>query len=140
MLHDFNKTPQNMTGDNEFKTHDMMSFADQYDFLWYFSDPHEKYRTAIAERVIKTIKSLIKRYTTENNTTNYVDVIQDLVYNYNHTQHETIGTTPHNAITTGQTFYDEKYTSQNISQLPLGSMVRILLKLINHIILMIYLK
>lgn len=102
MQEQFGQTPRNMTGDNEFATTRMQALAGKYDFKWYFGDAHEKFRTGIAERVIRTIKNLIKRYVVQNNTTRYIDVLPDLVDNYNNTIHRTIGTTPYKAITTLQ--------------------------------------
>lgn len=42
---------------------------------------------AYAERVIRTLRSLVSRYLTHNNTDKYSDALSDLVYNYNHTLH-----------------------------------------------------
>ncbi|XP_066965644.1 uncharacterized protein [Macrobrachium rosenbergii] len=48
-------------------------------------------KTAIAERVIRTLKSKIYRYLTHNNTNKYVDILQDIVNSYNSTQHRGLG-------------------------------------------------
>lgn len=42
-------------------------------------------KACIAERVIRTLKEKIYRYFTQNNTYRYVDILQDLVNNYNGT-------------------------------------------------------
>ncbi|MCS5550871.1 MAG: transposase family protein [Gammaproteobacteria bacterium] len=47
-----------------------------------------------AERVIKTVKSKLYRYIVHNQTTRYVDVIQDLVRGYNDTYHRSIKRSP----------------------------------------------
>ena len=102
MKSDFGRTPKNMTGDQEFATTKLQALAAQYDFKWWFGDAHEKFRTGIVERVIRTIKNLIKRYLTQNNTTKYIDVLEDLIQNYNNTEHRIIRTTPYKAISTGK--------------------------------------
>ena len=123
MKSEYNKTPLNMTGDNEFATTKMQVLAAKYDFKWWFGDAHEKYRTGICERVIRTIKNLIKRYLVENDTTKYVDVLPDLVYNYNHTIHRTINTTPSDAMTTGKV--NDKRKANVIPQFEVGDKVRV---------------
>lgn len=44
-----------------------------------------------AERVIRTIKTLLYRYFHQNQTYRYVDIIQDLVENYNNRPHSSLG-------------------------------------------------
>ena len=123
MINEFNKSPTNMTGDNEFATTKMQALAAKYDFKWWFGDAHEKYRTGICERVIRTIKNLIKRYLVENNTSRYVDVLSDLVYNYNNTIHRTINTTPAFAIKSGK--IDDRRIKNKIEELNIGDIVRV---------------
>ena len=123
MRRDFGKTPETMTADNEFATTRLQDLAARYDFKWYFADPHEKYRTGVGERVIGTIKDLIKRYITQNNTTKYIDVLSDLVYNYNDTIHRATNTRPSVAIKTGQTFPQPR---NKVSPLKIGDRVRYL--------------
>lgn len=45
-----------------------------------------------AERVIRTVKTLLYRYFHQNQTYRYVEVLQDLVYNYNNRPHSSLGT------------------------------------------------
>ena len=123
MINDFNKVPINMTGDNEFATTKLQALAGKYDFKWWFGDAHEKYRTGICERVIRTIKNLIKRYLIENNTSRYVDVLSELVYNNNNTIHRTINTKPAIAIKTGK--IDDRRRKNKIEDLNIGDIVRV---------------
>jgi hypothetical protein len=53
-----------------------------------------------AERLIKTLKSKIWRYITNNNSFRYVDRLADIVHSYNHTEHSTIGMKPINVTET----------------------------------------
>ena len=119
----FNKTPVNMTGDNEFATTKLQYLAGKYDFKWYFSDPGEKNRTGIVERSIRTLRNLIKRYLTQYDTTKYIDVLDTLVYNYNHTYHRTIRKTPHEAMMSGKT--NLNYKPKEIPALKRQQKVRI---------------
>ena len=122
----FGQTPQNMTGDNEFNTRELKKLGDKYKFRWWYGEPSEKYRTGIVERVIRTIRNLIKRYLTQNDTTKYLDVLKDFVQNYNDTEHGHTRTKPRVAIKSGQTF--PKPMKKNIPILRAGDQVRILQK------------
>ncbi|XP_041355340.1 uncharacterized protein LOC121386086 [Gigantopelta aegis] len=52
---------------------------------------NEDIKSNFAERFIRTIRSLLARYTTYNNTQKYIDVLEDLVHNYNNTVHSSLG-------------------------------------------------
>ena len=51
-------------------------------------------KAAVAERVIRTLKERIWRYFTHKNTKKYIDVLQSIVYAYNHSIHTTIKMLP----------------------------------------------
>ena len=123
MKSEFDQTPLNMTADNEFATTKLQALAANFDFKWYFSDTGEKYRTGVVERVIRTIRNLIKRYQAQNNTTRYIDVLDDLVENYNNTEHRTINTKPIDAIKTGKIY--DKREPNDIGEINTGQKVRI---------------
>ena len=123
MKHTFDQTPLNMTGDNEFATTKLQALAAEYNFHWYFGDAGEKYRTGIVERVIRTLRNLIKRYQAQNNTTRYVDVLNDLVENYNNTVHRVINKKPIDALKTGKV--NDKRKEKTIPELNKGEKVRI---------------
>ena len=53
-----------------------------------------KIKATIAERFVKTIKGKMWKYMTENNTKKIIDVLDDLVNEYNNTEHLTIKMTP----------------------------------------------
>ena len=46
------------------------------------------------ERLIKTLKHKLFRYMLKNRTQRYIDVLQDVVYSYNHTVHRSLGQSP----------------------------------------------
>jgi len=47
-------------------------------------------KASFAERVIRTLKMIMTRYFTQNNTKRYIDDLQSFVYNYNNTPHRSI--------------------------------------------------
>ena len=47
-----------------------------------------------AERLIKTLKHKLFRYMLKTRTQRYIDVLQDVVYSYNHTLHRSLGQSP----------------------------------------------
>ena len=53
-----------------------------------------KNKASIAERFVKTIKGKMWKYMTENKTKKIIDVLDDLVDEYNNTEHSTIKMTP----------------------------------------------
>ena len=53
-----------------------------------------KNKASIAERFVKTIKGKMWKYMTENETKKIIDVLDDLVKEYNNTEHSTIKMTP----------------------------------------------
>ena len=122
----YNKTPQNLTADNEFDTTEIKKLASDYKFRLWYGDPYEKYRTGIVERVIRTIRNLIKRYLTQNDTTKYIDVLPDIVSNYNDTEHGHTHTRPRIALKSGQTF--PKPMKHTVPILKAGDFVRVLNK------------
>ena len=52
------------------------------------------HKAALVERFNRTLKSRIYKHFTAWNTRRYIDVLQDIVYSYNHSYHRTIGRTP----------------------------------------------
>ena len=51
-------------------------------------------KAALAERLIRTLKTKLWRYFKANNTFKYIDVLDDLMVSYNNSYHRTIKTTP----------------------------------------------
>lgn len=52
------------------------------------------HKAAVAERMIRTLKGRIEKYLWRNKTKRYIDVIQDIVDNYNKSPHRSIGMAP----------------------------------------------
>ena len=125
MQRNFGKKPEHLTADNEFATLQLQRLvAKELDGRLWLAEPHEKFRTGVVERVIRTLKNLIKRYLAQYNTTKYIDVLPTLVHNYNNTVHSTLNVTPSTAIRTGKR--NIKYPQKRIPKLKKGDKVRIL--------------
>ena len=53
-----------------------------------------EFKAAIAERFNRTLKTIMWKYFSANNTHKYVDILNTLLQKYNNTMHRTIGMTP----------------------------------------------
>ena len=95
----FGKTPENVSGDGDFEKRWFQEQFTEFGFNLHTTDSGEKFKTGMVERSIRTLRDLIKRYTSLNRTETYLNVLPDLVFNYNNTRHSRTGTTPFNAIT-----------------------------------------
>lgn len=62
------------------------------------STSHNPRSQAVVERSNGTIKRMLGRWMTENNTRKWVDALQDIVDNYNNSYHSTIRMTPKEAL------------------------------------------
>ena len=51
-------------------------------------------KAMIAERAIRTIKERIEKYLKSNKTRNWIDIVDQIVSNYNETPHKTTGYAP----------------------------------------------
>ena len=60
----------------------------------FFSTENEDIKACIAERFNRTLKTKMWKYFTKHDTVVYVDVLQDLVWSYNHTYHRSIKMAP----------------------------------------------
>ena len=53
-----------------------------------------KMKASVVERFIRTLKSRLEKYFVQNNTKRWIDVLPQLIQNYNNTPHRTIGMSP----------------------------------------------
>ena len=89
-----------ISGDSDFMINDeFIKLCKKYNIEMYPSPPNEHSgRTSIVDRVIRTVRGMLGRYFTHNNTNNWVGVIEQLVDNYNNTKHRMIGVPPRWAL------------------------------------------
>ena len=59
-------------------------------------DVNQHASLGIVDRFCRTLRGLINKYCTSHKTTKYIDVLEDLIKNYNSTYHSTIKCTPKN--------------------------------------------
>ena len=88
------------------------------------------YKAAIVERWNRTLKTKLWKYFTAKNTYKWLDVLQDIVYAYNHRKHRTIDCPPAsvdetNAMTVWRRLYGNRRTGQTRGDIRVGDLVRI---------------
>lgn len=126
------RRPKNLNTDQgkEFVNKKLEGFLSRNGIRFYTAHNVET-KASYAERVIRTLKSKLFRYMTAKNTHKYIDVLQDIVFSYNHSKHRTINEKPadvtiHNESTVRERLNKSKHlaagTSRNIL---VGDAVRI---------------
>jgi hypothetical protein len=68
--------------------------------IQFFVSQNDDIKASVVERFNRTLKTKMWKYFTHRNTYKFIDVLQDMVYSYNHTHHRTIGRSPVD-VTTG---------------------------------------
>ena len=96
----------------------------------YSTENEEK--SSIVERWIRTMKEKMWKYFTDNNTYRYIDILPDLVKDYNNTVHTSIKMTPieaskkENELTAWRNLYPDRYKIHNLQpKFSVGDEVRI---------------
>ena len=84
------RRPRTLRTDNgtEFKNRWVKQFMKNENIYAYTTKNEMK--ANFAERVIRTLKGMMYRYFLHRQTYRYIDVLQDLVYNYNHRLHSSL--------------------------------------------------
>jgi hypothetical protein len=62
--------------------------------IQFYVTQNDDIKASVVERFNRTLKVKMWKYFTHNNTYKYTDILQDMVYSYNHSYHRTIGRTP----------------------------------------------
>ena len=76
---------------------------------------HNEKQANYVEHFIKTIKSWLYRYMTENNTSRYIDILPQIVDSYNKIWHSGIRSEPINVTKQMKRFYGGKCIGLNIN-------------------------
>lgn len=79
---------------NEFTNKAVSSFLKKQSIKQEFCQSEDKACLGKGERFNKTIKGMLNKYMTANNTTKWIDVLPKIVKNYNNTEHDTIKKAP----------------------------------------------
>jgi len=86
-----NRKPRSIRSDkgSEFKNKEVRNFLSQKGIHTYYSQ--DEIKSAVVERVIRTVKSILHRYFRHKQTYRYLHVLQDFVQDYNHRPHRPLG-------------------------------------------------
>ena len=91
---------------------------DVKDLIELYSTENEE-KSSIVERWIRTMKDKMWKYFTDKKTNRYIDVLPDLVEDYNNTVHSSIKITPveaskkKNELTVWRNLYPDRYKINN---------------------------
>ena len=86
---------------------EVTSILKQYGFFKFLNDPttlNQYNSIALIEKFNKTLLNRIKKYLTYADTLNYVDVLSQLIENYNNTEYSTIQEKPINVFSNKTNF------------------------------------
>ena len=113
----------------EFKNLTFLNFL-QEQGIEYFTTENDDIKAAIVERFNRTLKDRLWRYFTRKNSLRYVEVLQKLVWSYNHTFHSSIGRAPaqvnnSNQEEVWQLLYGQQVKTKKSKSLKVGDKVRI---------------
>ena len=121
------RKPEKMWTDKgtEFKNKDVK------DLIELYSTENEE-KSSVVERWIRTMKEKMWKYFTDNNTYTYMDILSDLVRDYNNTKHSSIKMTPveaskkKNELTVWRNLYPDRLKIHDINpKFSVGDKVRI---------------
>ena len=84
-------------------------------------------RQGMIERFNRTIEAMIAKYQESRKTNRYIDVLDDIVFNYNNTYHRTIKDTPENRYIKNQS-HGHIYDFNFVIKLSIGDKVRIIME------------
>ena len=105
---------------------------DVKDLIESYSTENEGKKSSVVERWIRTMKEKMWKYFTANSTNVYIDVLPDLVKEYNNTRHSSIRMTPvkaskkENELTVWRNLYPEHLEIRDINpKFSVGDKVRI---------------
>ena len=92
--------PTQVDSDNEasFMSHSFKQLCDDNEMIQHFSQPGDYKSKGIVERFNRTLRLMMQKYMAAHHTVTYINVLSDLIDNYNHTVHRTLKKSPIDAI------------------------------------------
>ena len=79
---------------SEFKNYKVQELMNKNDIKYNYVDPEDHAGQGKVERFNQTLRRLVTLYISSNNNNDWVSVLKDLVYNYNHRYHRALGCSP----------------------------------------------
>lgn len=127
-----NTIPRHLQSDKgtEFISKDVQQFLKMRNINYYTTN-NPDIKASIVERFQRTLKMKMWRYFTHKNTYRYVDILQDLLYSYNHSIHRSIKMRPcdvnqNNIMTVWRNLYGNTNSQyKTIPKFQIGDHVRI---------------
>ena len=132
ILNKFDFFPNSIITDQglEFYNSKVQKVFQTYGINHYHMKTKTAWKTPMAERVIRTIKSRMERYMYKQKSKKWIDFLPQLVKNYNRTPHRTIGMAPIRVtFQNSQEVYKRMFGDVNLKVIPrlaVGDRVRIL--------------
>ena len=132
IFNEFDYFPNSLITDQglEFFNSRVKKVFNTYGINHYYLKTKTKWKTAMAERVIRTLKNRLQKYFYKNKTKNWIDVLQQVVDNYNNTPHRTIGIAPSKVtFQNSEAIYKKMFGDINLRVIPrlaVGDRVRLL--------------
>lgn len=134
IFHEADTTPTHIQSDKgtEFVSNDVQRYL-KIKKVNYYTTNNPDIKASIVERFQRTLKMRMWRYFTHKNTYRYIDILQDLLYAYNHSYHSSIKMCPcdvnsNNIMTVWNNLYDitnYKLITKSLPKLHIGDYVRI---------------
>ena len=92
----FSRFPINIVTDDglEFFNSKVKSIFTTYGINHFSTPTKTKQKASMAERVIRTLKTRLQRYFDHNKSNRWIDIVDQIVTNYNNTPHRSIGIAP----------------------------------------------
>lgn len=132
VLNKFDFFPNSIITDQglEFFNASVQKVFQSYGINHYYLKTRTPWKTPMAERAIRTIKSRLERYMRFHKTKRWIDILPQMIKNYNRTPHRTIGMAPvevtfHNSGEIYKKVFGDSHFKV-IPRLSIGDSVRIL--------------
>jgi hypothetical protein len=113
----------------EFKNKKFQSFLKEHNVIWFSTD--SEFKASIVERFNRTLKTKMWKYFTQVGNRKWIDIVDDLVYNYNHTYHTSIkmkpieGSKKENETQVYKNLYAKEDKTKSVNKFKVGDKVRI---------------
>ena len=111
--------PDIIQSDNakEFKSKKMKNIADKYEVNLVYSNPYNPQSNGLIERFNQTLKRMIYKAIDSREDNKYIDILDQLIKNYNNTRHSTIKMKPLIAFSRGRTKKNTELIKENAEKM-----------------------